>query len=138
MKRSLCLGFALTLIALTLAACTFSTSVGGASVEFGRSRNAQGFCRNDKTLELGDKSTTFKPGEHFIYVFKNGSSFNSSTLTIQLSDSATKEVILTHDYQVNKDNDAYSDKIWFEAPGKYTVQFLIDGKARATQEVIIQ
>jgi hypothetical protein len=131
MKRSLCLGFALTLIALTLAACTFSTSVGGASVEFGRSRN-------DKTLELGDKSTTFKPGEHFIYVFKNGSSFNSSTLTIQLSDSATKEIILTHDYQVNKDNDAYSDKIWFEAPGKYTVQFLIDGKARATQEVIIQ
>lgn len=131
MKRSLCLGLALTLIALTLAACTFSTSVGGASVEFGRSRN-------DKTLELGDKSTTFKPGEHFIYVFKNGSSFNSSTLTIQLSDSATKEVILTHDYQVNKDNDAYSDKIWFEAPGKYTVQFLIDGKARATQEVIIQ
>lgn len=131
MKRSLCLGFALTLIALTLAACTFSTSVGGASVEFGRSRN-------DKTLELGDKSTTFKPGEHFIYVFKNGSSFSSSTLTIQLSDSATKEVILTHDYQVNKDNDAYSDKIWFEAPGKYTVQFLIDGKARATQEVIIQ
>lgn len=131
MKKSLCLGFILTLIALSLAACTFSTSVGGASIEFGKSRN-------DKTLELNDKSTTFKTGEHFIYVFKNGSSFNSATLTIQLSDSATKKVLLTHDYQVSKDDNAYSDEIWFESAGKYTVTFLIDGKTRATQEVIVQ
>lgn len=131
MKRSLCLGCFMVLIAFFLTSCTFSTSVGGASIEFGKSRN-------EKTLELGDKSTTFKTGEHFFYVFNNGSSFKSSTLTIQLLDSNTKNVLLTHDYQVNKDNGSYSDEIWFESPGKYSVKFLIDGKIRATQEVIIQ
>lgn len=131
MKRFLSLSLMLSLIALFLAACTLSTSVGGASIEFGKSRN-------DKTLELNDKSTAFKANEHFIYVFKNGASFNSATLTIQLSDSATKKVLLTHDYQVSKDDNAYSDEIWFESTGKYTVTFIIDGKARASQEVIIQ
>lgn len=131
MKRSLGLIFVLALLAFSLTACTFSSSVGGASIEFGKTRN-------DKTLELIDKSTTFKANQHFYYVFKNGSSFNSSTLTIQLAESVTKKVLLTHDYQVSKDNSAYSDEIWFESPGKYTVKFLIDGKTRATQEVIIQ
>lgn len=131
MKRALCLGLILTWTVLNLTACTFSTSIGGASIEFGKSRN-------DKTFELSDKSTTFKAGEHFIYVFQNGSSFNSTSLTIQLSNSATNQVLLTHNYQVSKDDNAYSDKIWFDSPGKYTVKFLIDGRTRATQEVIIQ
>lgn len=131
MRKTLCLGIILTLLALSLAACTISTSVGGASIEFGKSRN-------DKTMELNDKSNTFNAGEHFIYLFKNGEKFNATTLTIQLIDSASKKVLLTHDYQVSKDDNAYSDSMWFDAAGKYTVQFSINGKTRATQEVIIK
>ncbi len=130
MKKLLCLACILAAAAMLITSCTTGTSVGGASIETGYEVN------ND--FEIVSTSNTFPAGDEFYYSFYNGSKFGSGTITLKLIDSESSETLLDHDYEVEPEWSILADTIWFNEPGKYKISISIDGKVRATQEVIIK
>ncbi len=120
-----------SMLALLAAGCTTTFSVGGASMEFGRSYDS-------KTLDLIDKNTTFRANETFYYRFDNGGAFKADMITIQLIDSKDNSVILKKDFTVKQDSTLYVGPVVFNQAGKYKVVMSINGSVKASGEVIIQ
>ena len=110
---------------------TTSSSADGASLVFGLELD-------QKTLEIAQPATTFKPQQEIYYTFNNNEAFGSDKLTIQLKNSANDELLLEQSYDVSAENSIYANTVGFNNPGKYKVLMLIDGKTRAQQELIIE
>jgi predicted small secreted protein len=130
MKKRICWIIIMVAVAFLASSCTTSTSVGGASLETGYDI--------DSSHAIVTTSNTFPAGDEFYYSFYNGSKFGSNVVTLKLIDSESNEVLLEYDYDVDPNWDIMADTTWFNEPGKYKIVILIDGKTRATQEVIIQ
>jgi len=130
MKKIFLLVSVMILTAFVLTSCTTSTSVGGASIETGSAIN------ND--YEIVSTSNTFSAGEEFYYSFFNNNDFNSNIVTLRLTDTQNDEILFEHNYDVEPTWNILADTIWFSDPGKYKITLIIDGKVRATQEVIIE
>ncbi len=120
----------LLFISLFSVSCTTSTSVGGAAIE-------TGYNINDN-FEVVSATTTFEAGEDFYFSFSNNAPFGSDAITLQLLDGESKDVLFELDYEVEPEWNILADVIYFNTPGKYKIVFLIDGKTRATQDVIIK
>ena len=128
-KKLIILLFIILMVGATVA-CTASTSVGGASIETGYEINDNFGIKSTKT--------TFAAGEEFYFSFNNSKQFDSDVLQLQLSNSESDEILLEHNYEVESAWDTLADTIWFNDPGKYKISCLINGKVRATQEVIVE
>jgi hypothetical protein len=120
----------LIVLAGSMISCTTSTSVGGATLETG--------YQIDNDFSIISTSTNFNAGEYFYYSFFNNDDFGSETVTLQLIDSDSNELLFTTDYNVQEDWNIIADEVIFNQPGKYKIAILINGKTRATQEVIIE
>jgi len=128
-KKMMLLSLFVVLTGLMIS-CTTSTSVGGASLETG--------YQIDDDYSIISTSTKFKAGEYFYFSFFNNDDFGSETITLQLIDSDSNELLFTTDYKVQEEWNMLADEVFFNQPGKYKIVVLINGKTRATQEVIIE
>lgn len=115
----------------TLTACTMGVSTGGASLETGYDRSADG-------MKITNSSTTFVAGEEFYFVFTHGKAFNANVITLDVFDVAAKALFGSVDFEVTPSNNVYSNSIWITTPGKYRLTFVVDGKVSAMQEIIIK
>ena len=130
MSKKINVFLALVFLMLFAVSCTTSTSVGGASLETGYEINSD--------YEIVNVNTTFNAGEDFYFSFFNNEDFGSNVVTIQLIDSESDTLLYEFDYQVEEDWNILADQVFFNDPGKYKIAIIINGKTRATQEVIIQ
>ena len=117
-------------LAGVMISCTTSTSVDGASLETG--------YEIDSDFSITSTQNTFKAGEYFYFSFFNNDDFGNETITLQLIDADSDELLFTTDYSVQKDWNIIADEVIFNEPGKYKIAILINGNTRATQEVIIE
>ncbi|NCU32438.1 MAG: hypothetical protein EOM23_05805 [Candidatus Moranbacteria bacterium] len=125
---------ALLLMALLLSSCSggvSSTSVDGASLELGTNHNDD--------LEIVSPQTTFAANENFYLSFDNNASFGVSSfdLIIENLDSG----VVTDEISFNVDPEwsiVVTDTFFIEVPGKYKFSAVVNGRVRATQEIIVE
>jgi hypothetical protein len=132
-KRFVYLMAFMILIALFTISCsggTTSTSTGGAKIELG-------YDYNDEFYIISPR-TSFAAGEDFYVSFNNNEPFDSDSITIQADDTETGEqygeIIFDVDPQWTI---MVTEPLSIADPGKYKLKAAINGKVRATQDVII-
>ncbi|MDW7740046.1 MAG: hypothetical protein SCJ97_08340 [Bacillota bacterium] len=107
-----------------------STAVSGSVLELG--------YEIDENLEVVAAQTNFKAGEDFYFSFFNNEPFGGNSVTVQLIESSSDEILADGVYEVDPEWDTIADMIWFSDPGKYKVVIKVGEQTRATQEVIIE
>ena len=132
-KRFVYLVAFMILIALFTVSCsggTTSTSTGGAKIELGYDYNDEFYIVSPRT--------SFAAGEDFYVSFDNNEPFDSDSITIQADDTETGEqygeIIFDVDPQWTI---MVTEPLSIADPGKYKLKAAINGKVRATQDVII-
>ncbi len=125
-----CLLVAVSLFTLSCSGAVTTTSVDGATVTTGLELNDD--------LSIRSTKTNFRLDEVFIISFDNNAPFGSNIITMQVEDTDAKEMIGSVDYDVDPEWAIVTTEGSFNEPGKYKISFLVNGKVRATQTVIIE
>ncbi len=125
-----CLAVAMIFVAASCSGATTSTSVGGASVTMGLEVN--------DNLTIRSSKTSFAVDEVFNVSFDNNSSFGANQVTMRVEDSETREIVGEVDYNVDPEWTIMATDGSLTDPGKYKISFIIDGRVRASQQVIIK
>jgi hypothetical protein len=124
----------LLLMALILSSCSggvSSTSVDGANLELGSSHNDE--------LEIISPKTTFAANENFYVSFDNNSSFNVSSFDLIIENIDTGVVTDEISFDIDPEwSIVVTDTFFIEVPGKYKFSAVVDGRVRATQEIIVE
>ncbi len=126
----LCLLVAVSLFSLSCSGAVSTTSVDGATVTTGLELNDD--------LTIRSSKTTFRPDEGFIISFDNNAPFDASIITMRIEDTDAKEVIGSVDYDVDPSWTIASTEGSLNEAGKYKISFMVNGKTRASQTVIIE
>lgn len=133
-KRYGVLFLAMMAFALLIVSCsdsTSSTSVDGAAIQVGAEVN--------DNLYIVSPKTNFTVGEDFYISFDNNASFGTDFITLLVEDSESKEVIAELSYEVDPEwTIIVTEQLYIPNPGKFKVSFIVNDKARATQEVIVE
>ena len=124
----------IVLVALVATSCsggTTSTSVGGAQLELG--------AEYDDDLYIISPKTTFAPGENFYISFDNNASFDSNVITFQVFIVETDELFgeIIYDDIDPEWTILVTEPLYIDDPGKYNVKAVVNGKVRATQDIIV-
>ncbi len=122
------------LVAFATVSCsggTTSTSIGGAKLELGEDY--------DDDLYIISPKTTFKTGENFYISFDNNASFDSNLIVFQLIVAETDELFgdIVYDDVDPQWTIIVTEPLYVNDPGKYNVKALVNGKVRATQDIIV-
>jgi hypothetical protein len=130
LKRLAVFMILVSLFAVSCSGGTTSTSIGGAQIEAGDDY--------DEDLNIISPRTSFASGEGFYVSFDNNASFNSDSVTIQADDAETDEIVGEITYEVDPEwTIIVTDLINIEGAGKYKLKAIVDGKVRATQDIVI-
>ncbi len=126
----LCIVLVMCIVAVSCSGATTSSSVGGAQVKMGLEVNDD--------LSIRSTKTSFEAGEVFNISFDNNASFGANYVTMRVEDSDTKEMVGEVDYEVDPEWTIMVTDGSLTDPGKYKISFIVGGKVRASQEVIIK
>ena len=107
-----------------------STSVGGASISTG--------LEIQDNLTVRSAKNEFAAGEVFYISFDNNASFGTGSITMRVEDTETREIIGEADYNVEPEWTIMATDGSLNEPGKYKIIFIVDGKVRASQSVVIR
>ncbi len=122
---------AVALVAVSCSGGTSSTSVGGAGIQVGAEVNDD--------LYIVSPKTNLAVGEDFHVSFDNNASFGTDYITLKIEHSESGEVLEEVEYNVDPEwSIVVTEQLYFPDPGKFKISFIVNGKARATQEVIVK
>jgi hypothetical protein len=120
----------ISLVTMSCSGGTTSSSIGGAKIEMGE--------EYDDDLYIISPKTSFSAGEDFYISFDNNALFESDSVTIQADDTETDEFYGEITYNVDPEwTIMVTEPLNIGDPGKYKFKAIVDGKVRATQDIII-
>ena len=123
--------FAVALLAVSCSGGTSSTSIDGADIQIGSEVN--------DNLYIVSPKTNLLVGEDFYVSFDNNALFASDYITMKIENSESGEVLSEVEYNVDPEwTIVVTEKLYFADLGKFKVSFIVNGKVRATQEVIVE